>query len=200
MMQSPKVRTAILISGRGSNMVALAQAAQATGYPAEIVGVISNRPDAKGLERAKALGLNTDIVDHKLYDNRKAFEQALHAQLLALDPEIICCAGFMRILTPWFVSQWHGRLINIHPSLLPKYKGLNTHQRAIEAGDTHAGVSVHWVTAELDGGEVIDQRSIEIMPNDTADTLAERLLPVELALYPDALEAVALQFQNQPRQ
>lgn len=186
-----KIRTAILISGRGSNMVAIAEAAQARDYPADIVGVISNEHKALGIERAKALDLDTVVVDHKAYEDRQAFEEALHAQLTAMDAELVCCAGFMRILTPWFVSHWQGKLINIHPSLLPKYKGLNTHQRAIDAGDEIAGCSVHWVTEELDGGDVILQVSIPIVSGDTAEALAEKLLPIELELYPKSLSKVA---------
>ncbi len=168
-------------------MVAIAEAAQAEDYPAEIVGVISNCPDAGGLARAEALGLDTAIVDHKQFKGRRAFEKALHEQLLSLKAELICCAGFMRILTPEFVSLWTGRIINIHPSLLPKYKGLNTHQRAIEAEDSEAGVSVHWVSEELDGGAVIDQVSVPIEKGETADSLAAKVLEQELKLYPRAL-------------
>jgi formyltetrahydrofolate-dependent phosphoribosylglycinamide formyltransferase len=186
-----KLRTAILISGRGSNMVAIAEAAQADDYPAEIVGVLSNRPDAKGLERAKALGITTAIIDHKGFKGRRAFEVALHEQLIEMKVELVCCAGFMRILTPEFVNKWTGRILNIHPSLLPKYKGLNTHQRAIDAGEKEAGVSVHWVSEELDGGSVIAQKSVKIGKNDTAETLADRILPLELALYPAVIREIA---------
>lgn len=195
-MAAQKIKTAILISGRGSNMVALVEAAQLDTYPAEIVGVISNRPDAAGLEKARALNVPTATIDHKDYETRETFEQALHEQLQSLQAELVCCAGFMRVLTPWFVSKWKGRLINIHPSLLPKYKGLNTHQRAIDAGDTETGCSVHWVTEDLDAGAVILQESVTISPSDTADLLAARLLPIELSLYPKALSKVAKQIQN----
>ncbi|CAM3870782.1 phosphoribosylglycinamide formyltransferase [Litorimonas haliclonae] len=195
-MAAQKVKTAILISGRGSNMVALVEAAQLETFPAEIVGVISNRPGAAGLEKAQALKVPTAVVDHKNYKTREAFEHALHEQLLSMEAELVCCAGFMRILTPWFVSNWQDRLINIHPSLLPKYKGLNTHQRAIDAGDSETGCSVHWVTEDLDAGAVILQDSVTISPNDTADLLAARLLPIELSLYPKALSKVAKQIQS----
>lgn len=188
---SRKLRTAILISGRGSNMVAIAEAAQADDYPAEIVAVMSNRPDAKGLDRAKALGIRTAIIDHKDFKGRRGFETALHQQLIEMEVELICCAGFMRILTPEFVNRWMGRILNIHPSLLPKYKGLNTHQRAIDAGEKEAGVSVHWVSEELDGGSVIAQKSVKIRKNDTAETLAARILPLELALYPAVIREIA---------
>jgi phosphoribosylglycinamide formyltransferase-1 len=195
-MAAQKIKTAILISGRGSNMMALVEAAQLETYPAEIVGVISNRPGAAGLEKAQALNVPTAIIDHKDYETRESFEQALHKQLISVNAELVCCAGFMRVLTPWFVSNWKGRLLNIHPSLLPKYKGLKTHQRAIEAGDTETGCSVHWVTEDLDAGAVILQDSVQIMPDDTADLLAARLLPVELSLYPQALSKVASQMQT----
>ncbi len=177
-------------------MMALVEAAQLETYPAEIVGVISNRPGAAGLEKAQALNVPTAIIDHKDYETRESFEQALHKQLISVNAELVCCAGFMRVLTPWFVSNWKGRLLNIHPSLLPKYKGLKTHQRAIEAGDTETGCSVHWVTEDLDAGAVILQDSVQIMPDDTADLLAARLLPVELSLYPQALSKVASQMQT----
>lgn len=190
-MSGRKVRTAILISGRGSNMMALAEAAQNKDYPADIVGVISNRPKALGLKRARKLGLKTKSIDHKDFENRQDFEQALHNALLEMNVEFICCAGFMRILSPWFVKQWPKRILNIHPSLLPKYKGLNTHQRAIDAGDTEAGCTVHWVTEELDGGDIVLQQAIPIRKDDTAESLAERLLPMELSLYPKALQKIA---------
>ncbi len=172
-------------------MVALVEAAQLETYPAEIVGVISNRSDAEGLEKARALSIPAFVIDHRHYASREAFEQDLHDKLVSLEAELVCCAGFMRVLTPWFVSRWKNRLLNIHPSLLPKFKGLKTHQRAIDAGDKETGCSVHWVTEELDAGAVILQKSVEIAPDDTAELLAARLLPVELSLYPEALKKVA---------
>lgn len=186
-MSGRKVRTAILISGRGSNMIALAEAAAEKDYPAEIVGVISNRLDALGLTRAQEMGIQTQSIDHKAFKTRRDFEEELHRVLINMKAELICCAGFMRILSPWFVEQWPKQILNIHPSLLPKYKGLNTHQRAIDAGDAEAGCTVHWVTEELDGGDTILQKAIPIESMDTAETLAERLLPIELSLYPKAL-------------
>ena len=189
-----KVKTAILISGRGSNMVSLVKASQQKNYPANISLVISNIPDAPGLEKARDLGIMAMTVSHKDFPNRKKFETALHAVLKQADTELICCAGFMRVLTPWFVKQWDRRILNIHPSLLPKYKGLNTHQRALDAGDKRHGCTVHYVTAELDGGETIMQHSIEVEANDTAVSLAARLLPYELSLYPKALAKVAAYF------
>lgn len=171
-------------------MVSLARAASAEDFPAQIDLVISNRPEALGLEKARELGINALCIDHKNFKSRRTFERALHKALTTAGIELICCAGFMRVLTPWFVSRWEGRLINIHPSLLPKYKGLNTHQRAIDAGDKVHGCSVHYVTEELDGGSVIAQAEIEILPSDTADTLSQRMLPIEHELYRLALEKV----------
>jgi phosphoribosylglycinamide formyltransferase-1 len=183
-----RLRLAILISGRGSNMEALLSAAEDPAYPAKPVLVASNRPDAKGLETAAAAGIPTLAIDHKLYGkDREAFERALDMALTDAGTEIIALAGFMRVLTPWFVTRWEGRMINIHPSLLPKYKGLDTHQRAIDAGDAEAGCTVHWVSAGVDEGEIIAQAAVPILPGDTAETLAARTLPEEHKLYPRAL-------------
>ena len=182
-----KTRTAILISGRGSNMVAIAKAAQDDAYPASIALVISNRPEAAGLHKADAMGITAIAIDHKDYKSREAFEDELHAALLAHNIEFVVCAGFMRVLTAGFVEKWSGKMINIHPSLLPKYKGLNTHARALAAGDREHGCTVHWVSEGVDEGEIIDQARLQIMPSDTADDLAARLLPLEQALYPRAL-------------
>ena len=183
-----RLNLAILISGRGSNMKALLEAARDPAYPARPVMVLSNRPDAGGLETATAEGVETAVVDHKDFGkDREAFERAMDAKLEAAGTEIIALAGFMRVLTPWFVEKWSGRLINIHPSLLPKYKGLDTHQRAIDAGDGEAGCSVHWVTSGVDEGAVIAQARVPIQPGDTAETLADRTLPAEHSLYPEAL-------------
>lgn len=191
-----KIKTAVLISGRGSNMVSLVKASQQEKYPAQIDLVISNIPDAPGLQKARDMGVMAMTIDHKNFPSRQKFEVALDAVLNGAQIELICCAGFMRVLTPWFVSRWERRLINIHPSLLPKYKGLNTHQRALEAGDKDHGCTVHYVTAELDAGEPILQQSINISPNDTVETLASRLLPYELSLYPKALAKVAKQLSK----
>ncbi|MEM7728360.1 MAG: phosphoribosylglycinamide formyltransferase [Pseudomonadota bacterium] len=182
-----RVRTAVLISGRGSNMMALAEAAQDPDYPAEIMLVISNRPCAAGLAKAAAAGIKTAVIDHTAFDGREAFERALDRVLREHGTEFVACAGFMRILTRWFVSRWAGRMINIHPSLLPKYKGLNTHRRALEAGDAQAGASVHWVVPDVDAGTVIAQGAVDIRPGDTEETLRDRVLARELTLYPDAL-------------
>lgn len=178
-------------------MSALLDACSAETYPAKPVLVLSNRPKALGLEVAAGRGVATAAVDHKTYgDDRRAFEEIVHAQLESAGTQIIALAGFMRVLTPWFVERWAGRMINIHPSLLPKYPGLNTHQRAIDAGDTHHGCSVHWVTPVVDAGAVIDQEALTIAPGDTPETLADRLLPLEHRLYPRALEKACQQLSR----
>jgi phosphoribosylglycinamide formyltransferase-1 len=184
-------RVAILISGGGSNMVALARSM--TGdHPARPCLVVSNKPDVQGLVRAEELGIPTACVDHRPFKgDRAAFEGALHAALTDHAPDLICLAGFMRILTAEFVGKWQGKMLNIHPSLLPKYKGLNTHARAIEAGDAEAGCSVHEVTPELDDGPILGQARVQIAPDDTPDTLAARILPLEHALYPEVLRRFA---------
>ncbi len=183
-------RVAILISGGGSNMVALADSM--TGdHPARPCLVLSNIPDAGGLEKARAMGIPTAIVNHKSYEGRATFEAALNTVLAAARPDIICLAGFMRVLTADFTQRWAGKILNIHPSLLPKYKGLNTHARALAAGDKAAGCSVHEVTAELDGGPILGQAIVPITPDDTPETLAARILPLEHQLYPAVLRRFA---------
>ncbi len=186
-----KIKTAVLISGRGSNMLAILKAAQDNEYPAVVEVVISNRPLAKGLEKAEDLGIKTLILDHKAYKSKSEFEKDLDEILKNLRIQLICCAGFMRILSPWFVNRWKGKLLNIHPSLLPKYKGLNTHKRAINSGDIIHGCSVHFINSELDSGKVILQKRIKILEDDTPQTLSERLLVKELEAYPQALKIVA---------
>ena len=194
-----RLKLAILISGRGSNMEAILEAARDPAYPAQPVLALSNRPDAKGLETAAAAGIATAAIDHKTYGkDREAFERAMHEQLTEAGVEIIALAGFMRVLTPWFVNTWEGRMVNIHPSLLPKYKGLDTHQRALDAGDTEAGCTVHWVSPGVDDGEIIQQASLPILPGDTADILAARLLSVEHQLYPEALAKACAEIQTRP--
>lgn len=184
-------RVAILISGGGSNMVALARSM--TGdHPARPVLVLSNDPQAGGLAKARDLGIPVQAVDHKPFGkDRAAFEAALHDALVAAQPDIICLAGFMRILGADFITAWDGRILNIHPSLLPKYRGLHTHARALEAGDSHHGCTVHQVTAALDDGPVLGQARLAILPGDTPETLAQRLLPLEHALYPAVLRRFA---------
>lgn len=169
-------------------METLVKASQVADFPAKPILVLSNRPEAAGLQTAESYGVEAVAIDHKPFGkDRESFERALHDELIRAEIELIALAGFMRVLTPWFVNRWQGRLINIHPSLLPKYPGLNTHQRAIDAGDAEAGCSVHWVNEEVDGGAVIDQARVPILANDTADTLAERVLAQEHILYPRAL-------------
>lgn len=182
-----KLRLAIMISGRGSNMEAILSATHAAGYPAEPKLVLSNRTDAAGLQTARDRGIRALAIPHRNFEDRESFERALDAELRAEYIEIIALAGFMRVLTPWFVSRWVGRMINIHPSLLPKYPGLDTHKRAIEAGDTEGGCSVHWVSDGVDEGAVIAQARVPILPGDTPETLADRVLPEEHKLYPEAL-------------
>ena len=184
-------RVAILISGGGSNMIKLVESM--TGeHPARAVIVGSNDPQAAGLARAAAMGVPTFAVDHRAHKgNRAAFEAALLKPLLAARPDILCLAGFMRILTPDFVQLFAGRMLNIHPSLLPKYSGLHTHQRALDAGDAEAGASVHLVTPELDAGPILGQARVPVRPGDTADTLAARVLTQEHRLYPQVLRRFA---------
>lgn len=184
-------RVAILISGGGSNMVRLLDS-MAGDHPARPVLVLSNDPQAGGLEKARARGVATAAVDHKPYGkDRAGFEAALLPLLQAAAPDIVCLAGFMRVLTPQFVANFEGRMLNIHPSLLPKYKGLNTHARAIEAGDAVAGCSVHEVTAELDAGPILGQGRVPVLADDTPARLAARVLPMEHRLYPAVLRRFA---------
>ena len=185
------LRVAILISGGGSNMISLVDSM--TGdHPARPVLVLSNNADAGGLARAQARGVATGVVDHRPYKgDRAAFEDALTAVLEKARPDIICHAGFMRILTTRYVDRWQGRMLNIHPSLLPKYPGLNTHQRALDAGDAEAGCTVHEVTAELDAGPLLGQARVPVLPGDDAATLAARVLRREHELYPAVLRRFA---------
>lgn len=184
-------RVAVLISGGGSNMVALARAMQGD-FPARPVLVLANDPAAGGLHKAAALGIPTAVVDHRPFKgDRAAFEAELAQALDAAAPDIVCLAGFMRILTPAFTARYAGRMLNIHPSLLPKYPGLHTHQRALDAGDAHAGCTVHEVTADLDAGPILGQARVPVLAGDTAETLAARVLVQEHALYPAVLERFA---------
>ncbi|TQS72934.1 phosphoribosylglycinamide formyltransferase [Rhodobacteraceae bacterium] len=180
-------RVAILISGGGSNMVRLVEAMQAEGFATPVL-VASNDPDASGLGKAAGLGVPVAAVDHRQYrGNRSAFEAELLKPLLAAEPDVLCLAGFMRVLTPDFVGQFAGRMLNIHPSLLPKYPGLHTHQRALDAGDAEAGCTVHEVTPVLDDGPVLGQSRVRILPDDDAQSLAARVLVEEHTLYPQVL-------------
>ncbi len=185
-------RVAILISGRGSNMAALIEAAAANGYPAEIALVAANEPDAQGLQRASASGIPTAVVDHRPFGrDRAAFERALQAAIEPHRIDIVCLAGFMRLLTPWFISQWENRLLNIHPALLPRFKGLDTHARALASGDAQHGATVHFVVPEMDSGPIIVQEAVPILPGDDEATLAARVLAAEHRIYPAALKLVA---------
>ncbi len=185
-------KTAVLISGRGSNMSALISAAMDPAYPADISLVLSNRPDAKGLERAAEFDITTAVVDHQDYSgDREAFEQAIQTVLEDQKIELVVLAGFMRVLTPFLVGRWQGRMINIHPSLLPSFKGLNTHERALDTGVKLHGASVHFVSAELDDGPIILQGAVPVLDDDTPDSLAARVLKVEHEIYPRALAMVA---------
>lgn len=188
----PRRRVAVLISGRGSNMAALIEAAKDKDYPAEIALVISNVPDAGGLATAKANGIATVVVDHKEYGkDRAAFEQALQAELTKHAIELVCLAGFMRLLTPWFVGQWQERMLNIHPALLPSFKGLDTHKRALETGVKLHGATVHFVVPEMDSGPIIVQGAVAVHDEDTEAVLGARVIKVEHRIYPLALRLVA---------
>jgi phosphoribosylglycinamide formyltransferase 1 len=185
-------RAAILVSGRGANMAALIAAANRPGYPADIALVLSNRPQAAALGRARNEGVATAIVDHAEYGkDREAFERAVQAVLEAHRIELVCLAGFMRLLTPWLVSRWGGRMLNIHPALLPAFRGLHTHERALEAGVKIHGATVHFVVPEVDSGPIVAQAAVPVLDGDTSETLADRVLAVELRLYPLALALVA---------
>ncbi len=188
-----KARLVILISGRGSNMQSIIRAIEAGELQADIAAVISNRPDAAGLQTASAAGIATQVINHRDFDSREAFDQQLAREIDDYQPDYVILAGFMRILTAAFVEHFAGRLINIHPSLLPKFKGLHTHQRAIEAGEREHGASVHFVTAELDDGPVILQAKVPVLKSDTPETLAARVLIEEHKLYPDALKLLIQQ-------
>jgi formyltetrahydrofolate-dependent phosphoribosylglycinamide formyltransferase len=186
-----KKRTAVLISGRGSNMKALVEAAHAPDYPAKIVLVISNKEEAAGLEYARSQNIPALAITSKGFASREAHETAIHEVLVAHDCELVCLAGYMRILTPHFVGMWQDKMLNIHPSLLPDFPGLNTHQRAIDAGKKQHGCTVHFVTGELDAGPVVLQTSVPVMKGDDAERLGGRVLAVEHALYVRALAQVA---------
>ena len=187
-----KKRVAVLISGRGTNMAALIEAAKDAAFPAAIALVLSNRPAAAGLGLARAAAIATAVVDHAVYgEDREAFERRMQETLEAHRIELVCLAGFMRLLTPWFVGRWQGRLINIHPALLPAFKGLDTHQQALAAGVKIHGASVHFVVPDMDSGPIIAQGAVGVRDDDTAATLAARVLAIEHRLYPAALALLA---------
>ncbi len=190
-MSSPaekKLRIVVLVSGNGSNLQAIIDRTEDGELPVTINAVISNVPGAGGLERARRHNIPADFVDHKVFPNRDAFDNALREKIDAYQPELLVLAGFMRILTPEFTRHYEGRMLNIHPSLLPKYQGLHTHRRAIKAGDTEHGVTVHFVTAELDGGPPVVQAYVPVLENDTEDALAARVLIEEHKIYPKAIK------------
>ncbi len=190
-MSAARLRTAVLISGRGSNMRALVADAGQPTHPAEIVLVASNDPASEGLRWAKDRGLAVAGLDHRIYGGREAFERSLQLTLEIHRVELICLAGFMRLLTPWFVNQWTGRMINIHPALLPSYRGLRTHARALEDGVKIHGCTVHHVVPEVDAGPIVAQAAVPVLDRDTPETLAARVLRQEHRLYPHALRLVA---------
>ena len=180
-------RIAVLLSGRGSNFQSILSASQSGTLGGDIALVISNRPGAGGLDIARDAGIETALIDHQAYSTREAFDADLAGALESQSPDLVVLAGFMRILTPEFVSRFAGRLMNIHPSLLPLYPGLHTHQRALDAGDAHAGATVHYVTGELDGGPPVLQAKVTVEPGDDADSLAARVLQLEHQIYPQAI-------------
>jgi len=185
-------RVAVLISGRGSNMAALIEATKAADYPAEIALVLSNRPDAGGLQTAQDNGIATAVVDHvKFGKDRAAFERAMQGVLDQHKIELVCLAGFMRLLTPWFVERWQNRMLNIHPALLPSFKGLDTHRRALQAGVKLHGATVHFVVPDMDSGPIVAQGAVPVQEGDTEDVLASRVIKVEHRIYPLALRLLA---------
>jgi phosphoribosylglycinamide formyltransferase-1 len=190
-VSTPRKRVAILISGRGSNMSALIEAAKNADYPAEIVAVIANKTDAGGLETARAQGIPAFAVPHRDFPSKREHEKAISEALQTAKADIVCLAGYMRIISPEFVSEWEGKMLNIHPSLLPLFKGLHTHEQVLEAGMRVHGCTVHFVTAGMDDGPIIAQTVVPVESGDTTDTLAERVLSVEHATYVRALALVA---------
>lgn len=188
---SARKRAAVFISGRGSNMVSLIEAARAPDYPAEIALVLSNRPDAPGLAYAREHGIATLAVDHTQFSRREEFEQVVQTTLEGKSIDIVCLAGFLRLLTPWFVGHWQGRMINVHPALLPSYKGLRTHERALADGVKIHGCTVHFVVPDMDAGPIIAQAAVPVLEDDTAATLGARVLAREHVIFPMALALVA---------
>jgi phosphoribosylglycinamide formyltransferase-1 len=185
------LKVGVLISGRGSNLQALIDACQRPDFPAEIIHVIANRPGAEGLVRAERAGIATTIIDHRDHGDKASFDAALDQDLRDHGAQLVCLAGFMRILTPGFVDAWRDRLINIHPSLLPSFKGLDAQQAALDAGVRVTGCTVHFVRAEMDTGPIIAQAAVPVLPGDDADTLSARILAQEHIIYPQALDLIA---------
>ncbi|HAJ90099.1 MAG TPA: phosphoribosylglycinamide formyltransferase [Rhodospirillaceae bacterium] len=193
--QKPKLRLAVLISGRGSNLQSIIDACRIDDFPAEIGVVISNIHDAYGLVRAHDNDITTRIVSHKDFATKAEFETAILDILTEFKIDLVCLAGFMRLLSPTLITPWEGRIINIHPSLLPKHKGLHTHERALDSGDTESGCTIHYVTPGMDEGEIILQRSIPVIAGDTPDSLAARILAEEHIAYPEAIRMMASKLQ-----
>jgi phosphoribosylglycinamide formyltransferase 1 len=190
-MSTNRKRTVVMISGRGSNMASLIDAAADPSFPAEIVGVISDKPDARGLHIAASKGLLVQVIARSDFSSKETHDAAIDNALWTFGAEIVCLAGYMRLLTPGFVEKWQGRMLNIHPALLPEFKGLHTHERALEAGVKTHGATVHFVSPEMDSGEIILQAEVPVLPSDTPDTLAARVLEAEHRIYPQALRQVA---------
>lgn len=195
-MDVKKINLAVLISGRGSNLQALIESCAKTDFPARIAIVISNVPGAYGLERAQKAGIASAVINHKDYQGREAFENALLKKLDEYDIDLVCLAGFMRVLTPHFINRWPERLINIHPSLLPDYKGLDTHARVLNDRKMESGCTVHYVVPEMDSGPTIVQKRVPVQPGDTAETLAARILEQEHIAYPEAVRLIAAKMQD----
>lgn len=192
-----KLKVAVLISGRGTNLQALINACKDKDYPAEIIAVISNVAGAKGLERAEKAGIKTYVLEHKKFASRDEFDLALHDLIVVTGAEFICLAGFMRLLTPGFINKWENRIINIHPSLLPKHKGANAHHDVLAAGDKETGCTVHYVTADMDSGPIILQSDpVPVLSDDTVETLSERVLEQEHMVYPEALRITAHKYRR----
>jgi phosphoribosylglycinamide formyltransferase 1 len=194
-----KTKIAVLISGNGSNLQALIDACAAPDFPAEIALVISNKADAYGLKRAELADIPICVISHRDFTDRNQFDDAMHQKLLEYNIEMVCLAGFMRLLTPDFTNKWEGNMLNIHPSLLPNYKGLDTHARVLAAGEKHTGATVHYVVAEMDAGEIILQQKVDINEDDTAITLQKKVHRVEHIIYPKALKIAVNKYQNEKK-
>ena len=189
-MSGARVRTAVLISGRGSNLKSLIDACATPDYPAEIVLVISNVESAGGLQFARDAGIPTSVIPHKPFPSREAFDAEIDRALREADVALVCEAGFMRIHSAWFAERWAGRILNIPPSLLPKFPGIRVHEQVLAAGETESGATVHYLTADLDSGPIVAQARVPVLPGDTPETLAARVLEVEHKLYPEAVRMV----------
>ncbi len=185
------LKLGVLISGRGSNLQALIDACAQPDFPAQIALVLSNKPNVQGLERAEKAGIPTRVINHRDYPDRQAFDAAMDAELQAAGVELVCLAGFMRIITAWLVERWQGRMLNIHPSLLPAFTGLHIHERVLEAGVRFSGCTVHYVCADLDAGPIILQAAVPVLSQDTPETLGARVLESEHRLYPEAIRLIA---------